>query len=74
MRTRHPNKEIEAAIQYAEQHGWRYKAAGNSSHTWGRLLCKHAQVGGCMMSIWTTPRDNDIHARQIRRKVDSCPH
>jgi hypothetical protein len=33
-RSRHPNKDIEAAVQYAENQGWRCIAAGH----WGRLL------------------------------------
>jgi hypothetical protein len=70
----HTNKEIESAIQYAENNGWRYKATGNSAHAWGRLLCPLAERDGCGMSIYSTPRNNDVHAKQIRRKVNSCPH
>ncbi|NNM60388.1 MAG: hypothetical protein HKM04_11330 [Legionellales bacterium] len=50
-RPRHPSKEIEAAIQYAEERGWRYKKTGNSAHAWGRLLCPHQEREGCGMSI-----------------------
>lgn len=38
-RKKHPNKEIELAIQYAENKGWQYKKTGGSAHAWGRLLC-----------------------------------
>jgi hypothetical protein len=34
-RSKHPNKDIEAAIKYAEELGWEYRASGNSSHAWG---------------------------------------
>ncbi len=74
LRKQHPNKEIEAAIQYAEAHGWRYKKAGNSAHAWGRLLCLLETREGCMMSIWSTPRNPYNHAEQIRRRVNQCPH
>lgn len=37
-RKKHPNKEIEKAIRYAERLGWRYRRAGKSAHAWGRLL------------------------------------
>jgi hypothetical protein len=70
----HPNKEIEKAIQYAESKGWRYKKAGGSAHAWGRLLCPLQNREGCGMSIWSTPRSPDTHAKQIRKRVDSCPH
>ena len=40
----------------------------------GRLLCPHASRGGCIVSVWSTPRVAENHARQIRSKVDSCPH
>lgn len=73
-RKKHPNKEIEMAIQYAESRGWRYKKAGNSAHAWGRLLCLLENREGCSMSIWSTPINTDIHARQIRKRVNACPH
>ncbi len=25
-----------------------------------------------MMSIWSTPKNPELHAKQIRRKVDHC--
>ncbi len=46
-RKRHPNKEIEAALRYAESYGWRVIASGH--HAWGKLYCpqilRHAGVG-----------------------------
>lgn len=68
------NKEIEKAVQYAENKGWRYKKAGDSAHAWGRLLCPLQTREGCGMSIWSTPRSVDIHAKQIRKQIDLCPH
>jgi hypothetical protein len=29
---------------------------------------------GCQMSVWSTPRNTENHAKQIRRKVDHCEH
>lgn len=46
----------------------------NSAHAWGRLLCPLEAREGCAMSIWSTPRDNDVHAEQIKRSVKRCPH
>ena len=73
-RPRHPKKEIEQAIQYAEKHRWRYQETGRSAHAWGRLLCPLNDREGCKMSIWSTPHDVENHAKQIRDRVDSCLH
>ncbi len=73
-RPKHPNKHIEESIQYAEEHGWRYKKTGKSAHAWGRLLCVLSNRSGCSMSIWSTPRNPLNHANQIIRKVNQCIH
>jgi len=73
-RSRHPNKEIEEAIKYAEQNGWIYKDSGNSAHSWGKLLCPLHTREGHQISIWSTPRSTFNHAQQIRRAVDRCQH
>lgn len=74
VRPKHPNKEIELAIKYAESKGWRYFSSGSSAHAWGRLLCPLATTEGHAMSIWSTPKSPENHARQIRRNVDVCEH
>jgi hypothetical protein len=73
-RKKHPHKDIEDAIIYAESKGWRYKDVGKSSHAWGRLLCPTQGREGCAMSIWSTPRNAFVHAEQIRRRIKVCPH
>lgn len=73
-RNNHPSKEIESAIQYAESCGWQYKKTGGSAHAWRRLLCPLHEREGCSMSVWSTPKNADNHARQIRQKVDFCVH
>ncbi len=50
MRPRHPNKEIELAIKYAESKGWRYHPSGQSAHAWGRLRCMLENIRGINMS------------------------
>ena len=73
-RSKHPNKEIEDAIQYAEKNGWSYKDAGKSAHAWGQLLCPLHTREGHRISVWSTPRSAYNHAQQIRRAVDRCKH
>jgi len=71
-RSRHPDQHIERAIQYAESLGWR--VVSSNGHAWGRLFCPRSTREGCIISIWSTPRVGENHARHIRNKVDSCPH
>jgi hypothetical protein len=68
----HPNKEIEAAVAYAESLGWRWRKA--HGHAWGRLLCPKNDRDGCQLSVWSTPKNPQNHARAIRRAVDRCAH
>lgn len=74
MRPKHHNKEIEQAIRYAESKGWRYQATGHSAHAWGRILCPLATREGHAISIWSTPKNAQNHAKQIKRNVDDCDH
>ena len=71
-RPRHPDKHIEAAIHYAESLGW--KVVLSNGHAWGRLFCPKSTRQGCIVSVWSTPRNPFAHARRIRREVDMCPH
>ncbi len=73
-RPRHPNKDIEAAIRYAERCRWRYKQTGNSAHAWGRIYCPEKTPEGCALSVWSTPKNVIYHVMQIRRKVNLCAH
>ena len=71
-RPRHPNKDIEAAVRYAERQGWSWaKATGQA---WVRLRCPHAARGGCQFWVYGTPRNPGAHADRIRRQVDACPY
>lgn len=71
-RNRHPNKEIENAVRYAEQRGWTVRPS--SGHAWGRLYCAHHDRDGCIVSVWSTPKNTENHANAIIRVVDRCPH
>ena len=74
-RSRHPNKEIEGALEHAEDHRWRVEQGG--SHAWGKIKCPFndgacGSKDWCMTSVWSTPQSPEIHARQLRRVVDRC--
>ncbi|MFM2045409.1 MAG: hypothetical protein RLY86_3985 [Pseudomonadota bacterium] len=74
-RSRHPHPAIEAALRHAEGLGWRCTMA--RGHAFAQLWCPwndaECRCGEfCRISVWSTPRDPEIHARQIRRQVDGC--
>ncbi len=71
-RPRHPNKEIEAAVQYAESRGWVFVRAGG--HAWGVLHCPGTGREGCRRHVYSTPRDPFAHAKDVRRDVNKCRH
>ena len=69
-RARHTDKEVEDAVRYAESQGWRVEAGQN--HAKFKLLCPFADRSGCMIFVWSTPRNASNHARQIRRMIEKC--
>jgi len=76
-RPKHPNKEIEAALLYAETHGWTVEKASGSAHCWGQLRCPANNSGCwqglyCQQSVWSTPKNPANHARLLKRIVDKC--
>ena len=71
---RSPNKHIREAIDYGLAAGWRLVKSGPRAHPWGRLYCTAQARGGCIVSVYSTPRVPENHARYIRRRVDACPH
>jgi len=76
-RSKHPNKDIEAALQYAEEQGWTIQKSTGSAHCWGQMLCSsnnRACRNGiyCRQSVWSTPRNSVNHSRVLKRIVDKC--
>jgi hypothetical protein len=72
-RSRHPDKDVEAAISYAESNGWEVRVGGK----WGFLYCPYndpdCRCGGrCKAGIWHTPKSGGTHAKQLRAVVDGC--
>jgi hypothetical protein len=71
-RRRHSSAEVEAAVRYAEELGWR--VIMGSGHNWARLFCPKATREGCQVGVYCTPKNAGNHARHIRSGIDRCPH
>jgi hypothetical protein len=74
-RRSHPHPDIEDALKYAEENGWRVDVGGG--HCWGKIYCPYNDKecrGGifCISSVWSTPRNPGNHAKQIRKVVNNC--
>lgn len=68
----HPNKEIRAALESAKAAGWTVKKSGSRAHAWDTIRCGHGHTS-CWMAVYSTPRNPQNHAKQIRKKVAACP-
>jgi len=66
----HPNEHIQAAIEYALSAGWHFRQG--KGHAFGRLFCGTAGHHEHQMSVWSTPRNPENHAKQLYRKVNIC--
>ena len=78
-RKKHPKPAIEHALQYAESQNWRIEESNSHAHGWGKMYCsqddKDCRCGEfCKNSIWSTPKNVDNHAKQIKRYVDNCKY
>ena len=74
---KHPDKHINDALNYVIANGWVIVEAGSSSHAWARLKCPYndpsCRCGKfCLQSVWSTPKNPQNHAKQIRRIADRC--
>ena len=72
---KHPNKEINAVIQYAERKGWTVKKA--NGHAWATMRCQKNDSGCrcgkfCQMSVWSTPKNPGNFAKRLKKRIDDC--
>lgn len=66
-----PNKHIREAIEYAVKNGWSIVDTGNSGHAFCRLKCNLGH-NEHLMSVWSTPKSAETHAKRIMSKVKQC--
>jgi hypothetical protein len=63
-RRRHPHKEIEKALQGAEQAGFAVVEV-MKGHVWGRVVAPNRQE----LTVWSTPRSPETMAKRVREFV-----
>lgn len=68
-RQRHPKKEVETTLRWAEALGLQVEVR-NHGHTWGRLLFAQGTPDEASWWIRSTPRVPGDHAAQLRRAVE----
>lgn len=69
---KHTNKEVRAAIEYAISKGWIF--THSNGHCFGRLRCGSDELehNKHQLSVYSTPKSPENHAKQIIRLVDRC--
>lgn len=68
QRPKHSKADVEKALKDAEDANWTVDFPFGH---WGQIWCP-AHI--CRLSIWSTPKNEGNHAKQIRRAVEHCPH
>lgn len=69
----HSKKEVRRALAEAAEAGFEVKATNTRGHSWGYVDCPDAE---CTMRlyVWSTPKNPNNHAMQIRRFVERHRH
>jgi hypothetical protein len=73
LRSKHPKKDVEAALQDAEAEGFRIETGRGH---WGVMYCPGARgrsLPGALLDLEHS-RQRRNHAKQIRRYVARCPY
>jgi hypothetical protein len=69
-RPRHPKKEVEEALEFAEARGWLVESP-RPGHPWGKATCGR-EGHDCLVWIWSTPKSAANHAKRIQRAIYRC--
>ena len=63
MRTRYRRENATAS-------GWRFDPASGHAELHGYCPCGTCRI----VQVWSTPKNDDNHARRLRRAFDGCPN
>ena len=67
----HSKKQVRAALDEADAAGFDVHDTSSHGHSWGYIQCTADKQ---RMSVWSTPRDADVHAKQIRQFLTRHSH
>jgi hypothetical protein len=67
----HSQKQVRAALDDADAAGFKIVATAAHGHSWGYVDCPRCPD---RFYLWSTPRNADNHAKQIRRFVQRHAH
>lgn len=62
---RHQKKEVAKALDGAESNGFAIQPVHNKGHLWGKLIC--LTCDDASFGIWSTPKNETTHAKQIAK-------
>lgn len=71
-RPTHPDKDIEDALRDFESAGWSVEKSGARAHIWGRAKCPANRRGACSVSVYSTPKSGQNHAKNLRKALRIC--
>ena len=73
---RHPDKDVNAALDAMIEAGWRIeRSRSRSAHAWGKAFCPHLghlERLDCAVSVSGTPRSGGNEARRLRGRIGRC--
>jgi hypothetical protein len=67
----HPKKQIRDALDGADAAGFDVEDTSGHGHGWGYVMCT---LDKQRMSVWSTPKNADNHAKQIRHFISRHSH
>jgi len=67
----HCKKQVREALDDADKAGFDVEDTSARGHSWGFVGCR---VCGHKFPVWSTPRNADNHANQIRRFMRNHHH
>jgi hypothetical protein len=73
LRSKHPKKDVEEALQEAEVAGM---IVEDGHGHWGVIWCPGDEDHRCPRPfwVWSSPKNAQNHAKQIRRYTARCTH
>ncbi|WP_419552005.1 hypothetical protein [Candidatus Poriferisodalis sp.] len=73
---RHPDKDVNAALEAMSEAGWRIeRARSRSAHAWGKAFCPYSEQRAhldCAVSVSGTPRSGGNEARRLQGRIRRC--